>query len=180
MKSPIKMLSGMILISFCLSGCDLFDKVDDVTFEGVLPLEFVINEPATSEIAVTYTDTKILNALENDEINKYKSKLKEIKLTGISYEIEGYDAPVDVTFSDGLLQVGSNQKTLVAVPSIALENTPETDLSSLNLDGVNEFARDLDGDQAVEIRMNGTLSSTPVAFRLLVKFRVSVTAEVLK
>lgn len=174
------MLSGMILISLCLSGCDLFDKVDDVTFEGVLPLEFVINEPATSADPVTYTATKTLNALENDEINKYRNKLKEIKLTGISYAIENYDAPGQVTFSDGVLKVGAAEKTLAAVPSIELENTPETELTSLNLDGVSEFANDLDDDQAVEIRMSGVLSSTPVAFKLRVKFHVSVTAEVLK
>jgi hypothetical protein len=170
----------MILISLALAGCDLFDKVDDITFNGELPVEFIINEGAVSDVPVVYSETEILNALEDDEIEKYKNKIKEIKLTGITYEIINYTGAEQIEFSKGSLKVGPSAKTLVAVPLVVLEETSQTELTDLELDGLNEFANELKGDKQVEVRMEGTLSQTPVSFTLRAKFHVTVTAEVLK
>lgn len=180
MTSTIKILAGAILISLIFSGCDTVDKLDDVAFEGVLPLEFEIHDSDVSADPVMYLREDVLNALDNDEIEKYQNKIKEIKLTKVTYEITGFDAPGDVTFSEGSIKVGTSKKALASIPSIDLENTPETELTGLNIDGVNEFALQLNEDQAVEVSMSGTASKTPLLFTLVVRFHVSVTAEVLK
>lgn len=179
MKSHLKTLAVIVLSALLLNACDLFDKVDDVTFEGTIPVKFIVNEENVSETPVTYSETEVLNALDDAEIAKYKSKIKEIKLNKITYKIENYTAPGEVTFSDGSLQIGSSGVSLATIASAALQNTDETELP-VDADGITDFASDIKGDQQVDINMEGTLSSTPVAFTLTAYFHVTVTAEVLK
>ena len=179
MNRYVKTLSGMILLSLTLTGCDLFDKVDDVTFQGVLPVEFVVNEGVISDVPVEYSETRILDALENDDIEKYRNKIKDIKLNSVTYEIKNYDAPGEVTLSNGSVKIVSSGKTLVTVPSIILKETAETELTSLDASGLLEFANELEANKQIEISMGGTLSSTPVAFTLVAKFHVTVKAEVI-
>lgn len=179
MKPYLRSLLAALVVSFTLSGCDLFDKVDDVTFEGVLPLEFVIDENLESDEPVVYSDAEILNALEDDEIEKYKDKIKSITLNRITYEITDYEAPGTVGFSNGSLKIGASNKKLVAVSVAALTNKPETDLQDFESDAVEIFANALKNDKQVTVMLDGTLSTTPVAFRLKTKFYVTVVAEVL-
>lgn len=178
MKSYLKNLSVLFFAVCGLTSCDLFDKVDDVKFEGKLPVTFEINEGNVSEIPVTYSETEILNALDNDEIAKYKDKIKEIKLNKITYKIENYDAPAEVIFSNGSLQISSG-KTLATITSLTLQNTAEAEFVADPL-SFADFAAEIKDDKQVAINMQGTLSTTPVAFTLTAYFHVTVTAEVLK
>jgi len=179
-KLPLKNLSGLLLIALTLTGCDLFDKVDDVTFEGKLPVHFVVNEEMISETPVVYSKTEILDALDDAEIAKYKNKIKEIKLNRVTYKIENFVAPGEVTFNNGSLKVGPSEKTLATATSVILYNTAETEFDNIDLDGFNDFARQIKDDKQVQINLSGSLSNTPAAFTLTAYFYVTVTADVLK
>ena len=178
MKSFLKSLSALILVAFVLTGCDLFDKADDIGFDRKLPLVFVINEGNISADPVTYSETEILNALNDDEITKYANKIKQIKLNKITYKIENYSAPEEVVFSDGSLQINAG-KALATITSLTLQNTEEADVVTDPL-SFEDFAAQLKDDKQISINMQGTLSKTPVTFKLTAYFHVTVTAEVLK
>lgn len=177
-KYFLKNLLVLAFISFTLSGCDLFDKVDDVKFEGILPVNFVISEAGTGA-PVVYSETEVLDATDDDEIAKYASKIKEIKLNKITYEIQNYTGG-DIDFTDGSLQVGSTGETLATASLVNLQNTAETELTTVDITGFNEFTKQIKDDKKVEIQLDGTFSSTPVAFTLTVYFHVTVTAEAFK
>lgn len=176
-KFIVSGLSGFFLLG--VSGCDLFDKVDDVTFEATLPLEFVINEEMVSQEPVAYADAELLDAIDDPEVAKYKDKITEIKLNAITYEIDDFAAPGVVTFTNGLLKVASGQ-TLATASSIPMENTVETELTSVDQDGFKAFASDILGDKQIGINLAGSFSQTPVALTLTVYFHVTIKAEVLK
>lgn len=177
MKPYLKTLSVLFLTAVLLTGCDWFDDVDNVTFQVVLPVSYEISESTPSDEPVTYSKTKILNALDNAEIEKYKNKISEIKLNKITYVIENYDGAEGVTFTDGSLKASG--KTLATVASIDLENTPETELTAINSASLTEFANQIKNDKEVEVEMGGTISSTPVYFKITAYFHVTVQAEVL-
>jgi hypothetical protein len=170
-------LPGFLVLG--LTGCDLFDKVDDVTFQASLPLEFVIDEQMVSQEPVMYADAEVLNAIDDPEVAKYKDKITEIKLNSISYEINDFAAPGAVTFTAGSLKLASGE-TLATAASIPMENTAETDLTGINQDGFSAFASDILGDKQVGVNLQGSFSQTPVAFTLTVYFHVTIKAEALK
>lgn len=162
-----------------LSGCELFDKVDDVTFDAKLPVDFVIDEQMESDVPVAYTDMAILDATDDAEVAKYKDKIREIRLNKITYVIEGYSAPGTVVFSNGTLSM-AGAGTLATASAITLQNTPETELTSIDQAGFNEFANQIMDDKQVTINLGGTFSTTPVAFNLRAYFHVTITADALK
>ncbi len=178
-KFIVKGLAGCFLLSLTLSGCELFDKVDDVTFDVTLPLDFVINEQLVSENPVQYSDISILDATDDPDVAKYKDKIREIKLNKITYEINNFAAPGAVTFTNGSLKLASGE-TLATASSVPMQNTPETELTAINQDGFNAFAADVLDDKQVGVSVNGTFSQTPVAFTLTAHFYVTITADALK
>jgi len=176
-----KGLVVLLFLSMALTfqGCELFDKVDDVTFDVELPLEFLIDEQMESDVPVIYSDMAILNALDEPEVAKYKDKIREIKLNKITYAITNYSAPGTVTFSNGTLSM-AGAGTLASASSIPLMNTPDTELTTTNATGFNEFANQIIDDKQVTINLDGTFSTTPVAFTLTAYFHVTIKADALK
>ncbi|MEK6783834.1 MAG: hypothetical protein AABY93_19205 [Bacteroidota bacterium] len=169
-----------ICFAFLLSSasCSLFDKVDDVNFDAKLQLEFLVNETAVNANPVSYTETKTLDATQNSDVAKYKDKIKEFRVNKISYVISGYAAPGAVTFTNGAITVASSGKTIASAPSVDLQSTIETDMTT-DTAGINELAQGLKDDQSVTVNLGGTFSSTPVAFKVTVYFDTTITAEVL-
>jgi PleD family two-component response regulator len=174
----LKSLMGLALIFVLLTGCTVFDSADDVTFDAVLPLDFKpVNETAVNNSAVQYSDVVTLNARDNADVEKYKDKIKSVKLTKITYVISDYAAPSPVTFTSGSLQ--ANGKTLASATSVNLQSTAETELTDINQAGFDEFANQIKDDQSVEVTVAGTFSKTPVAFKIKAYFHVTITANAL-
>jgi len=176
MKTKHLFSIALLLTLSMFSSCNLFDKVDDVTFEGVLPLKFTINETADNPNGKAYTDTKTLDANSDPDVAKYASKIKSFKVNKVTYTISGAD-PNTVTFTNGTLKV-STGKTIASASSVSLSNTAETELTA-DTAGFNEVASLLLADKQVMTQLQGTLSKTPVTFVVDFKFYVTITADAL-
>lgn len=168
----------LMFAGFAFTSCDLLDSADDVSFDVTLPVDFVINETADNPSGKSYTDTELLNASSDPEVAKYASKIKEFKVNKITYTISGAN-PNTVTFSNGTLKVNSSGKTIASAGSVSLTNTSETELTA-DTAGFNELAANLLDDKQESIQLAGTLSKTPVAFNVKIKFYVTITADALK
>ena len=165
----------MLLLLGTVSSCDLFDKVDDVSFDVTLPLDFVIDENADNPDGASYTDTQLLDATSDPDVAEYANKIKEFKVNKITYTISGAD-PASVTFTNGFLK--ANGKNLAQASSVSLSNTAETDLTA-DIAGFNELASLLLADKKETVELTGFLSKTPVAFNVKFKFYVTITANAL-
>ncbi len=166
----------LLLAIGTFSSCDLFDKVDDVSFDAELPLEFQINETDVNSSGKDYSASKLLSASSDPDVAKYASKIKEFKVNKITYTISPGATPGTVTFTNGALKAGP--KTLATISSASLSNTSETDLTA-DTAGFNELATKLLGDLQEEVTLTGRLSQTPVAFTVTFKFYVTITANAL-
>ncbi len=163
---------------FVFSGCDLFDKIDDVTFTATIPVTLAVNEPLESDTPVPYADMVTLDLTDNPEVDRYKNKIKEVKVTKITYQIINYDGG-SVTFSDGAILLSSTEETLAASPVITLGNSNEIELTDVNLDVLNALGQLLKDDKTADITLEGILSSAPVAFQLQINFYTTITANAL-
>ena len=172
--------AAALCFAFIMSSasCSLFDKVEDITFEAKLPLEFVVNETAVSQNPVTYSKSQTLDAAQNADVAKYKDKIKEIKVNKITYIISDYSASGVVTFTNGLLSVASSGKTIASATSVNLQSTAEAELTA-DTAGFNELAQLLKADKSETIKLGGTFSKTPVAFKVTAYFHTTITAGVL-
>jgi hypothetical protein len=181
MKNRVSL--GMIclaLIASTFQGCDLFDTAGDVTFDVDLPLDFVVNETAVSASAKSYSSMKTLKATDNADVMKYKDNIKSVKLNKITYVISDYAAPQSqvVTFTNGSLQALG--KTLASAASIDLQSTTKAELTNIDNAAFDEFAKQIKDNKEVDVTFAGTLSSTPVAFKIKAYFNVSITANAIK
>jgi len=166
----------LLLALGTFSSCDLFDKVDDVSFDVTLPLDFVIDENDDNPSGKNYTSSKLLDAASDPEVAKYASKIQEFKVNKITYTISPGADPSTVTFTNGYLK--ANGKNLIEATSAILSNTAETELAA-NTAGFNELASLLLADKQETVEMTGFLSKTPVAFNVKFKFYVTITADAL-
>ncbi len=173
------LLSILLLIGFgTFSSCDLFDKADDVSFDVILPLTFVIDETADNPGGSAYADTKLLDATSDPDVAKYANKIKEFKVNKVTYTITPGAGASTVTFTNGAVKVSSTGKTIASASSVSLSNTVETELTA-DTAGFNELASKLLDDKQELILLNGTLSKTPVAFDVKFNFYVTITANAL-
>ena len=160
------------------SGSCLSDKVEDIKFDVKLPLEFVVNEAKLSSVPETYTYTKTIDATQNAEVAKYKDKIKEFKVNKITFVVSDYVAPNVVTFTNGALSAASSGKTIASAASVNLQSSTETELTA-DTAGFNELALLLKDDKSESVKLKGTFSTTPVAFKVTVYFYTTITAGVL-
>jgi hypothetical protein len=173
----IRLIIPVFIVLLCipLSSCEKIKELADVSFETTIPLSFVINETAVNNSGKTYTESKLLNAASDPEIAKYASKIKEIKVSKITYTISNAN-PNTVTFTNGTIKIVATSKQIASVASINLTSTTETDLIT-DTSGLNELAAKLLDDKQEMVQLQGNLSKTPVTFNLTFKFYAKVTAN---
>jgi hypothetical protein len=174
----MKTRKTLMIIAFSLLGaitsCDWLEKATDVDFDTTIPVVYTVNETASNPTGKSYTDTKTLNAVSDAEIAKYADKLKGFTVSKITYAVSGAN-PTTVTFTNGKLLTTSG-KTIASTASIDLSNSSETELTS-DATGINDLTSTLKSTKQASITLQGTLSKTPVAFTLTIKYYLTVTAS---
>jgi hypothetical protein len=173
-------LLAMVMFSF--NSCDKLEEADDISFDADFTVTFNASESVT-DTDKHYFDRKVLDATSNSKVKDYAAKIKKIKINKITYLITNYSAPGAVLFSGGTLGFSS---VTSLTPSVVADNvaenlmttTSETELD-MDTDQLNEIANDLLQTLSVGVYTDGTLSSTPVAFSVPVKFYVTITANAL-
>lgn len=186
MKTASIVLRSAIAVCFAFvmssASCDLFDKVDDVNIAVVLDHTFNVNETAPGT-DVEYTLKQVLDAADvSDEFDKYKTKIKSVTVTGVTYKITNCDG--QVVFTDGVVgfsAVTASTSSKVAELGVEDLKAAENQVKNLTYDqaAVDELANLIKTDQKVNLYLTGTLSNTPAAFDVTVTVNASITANAL-
>jgi len=188
MKKTLKVL-GLLFISAALVTCDALEEADDVTFHSELEIQFIADENGTGT-NVPYDDVQLLDLSNDSEIQPYLDKIKDIEITNITYRITGYDASPHnnaVIFNNGIAAFGpfdTVNPTVIGnyaagASGVNLQTTTtETDLD-IDTDQFNTVAEMLMDDKKVKMYSGGDLTQTPVAFTVVAKFYVTITANAL-
>ena len=173
-----------VCFAFVMSSasCDLFDKVDDVTFEIALDHTFQVNETAEAQ-DVSYGLQELLDAASvNSDFDKYKDKIKSVTVTSVTYTIKNVET--EVIFSDGVIGFSAaTGSTATKVASLGVENikAAENQVKNLPYDqaAIDELSNLLKNDKKANIYLSGTLSETPAKFDVFVTVKASITANAL-
>jgi hypothetical protein len=175
---------ALVLLTVALSftGCDKLDEADDISFDVEFTGTFEIEEQGDFENKL-YSSSMEVDAKSNSKVADYAAKIKSIKINKITYRIANYAAPGAVLFSNGELAfgpAGGAAEVVATVGTLNLQtvgaNETELDLDETEL---NIIAADLLDKLKVAIYTEGTLSDTPVAFDVPVKFYCTITANAL-
>jgi hypothetical protein len=168
------------LLAIALPSCELLNKVDDVTFEVKLSLDFPVDEAAVSSSSKSYVTTQIIDATDNADVAMYKDKIKDVKISKITYVVSDYGpAGSSVNFSNGGLFVVNTGKTIATATSVALPSVTTEKELTIDADGINELAELLKNDKMASLQLKGTFSSTPVKFILKSYYYCTITAKAL-
>jgi hypothetical protein len=186
-KFVLRPVLGLALILFALSGCDLVDKADDVTFDITLEKTFVIDENGTFTNKTYPGDPVLLDLASHTDVTPYLTKIKEVKITKVEYQITSYTSEppgTAVMFSNGKMKYsevsGGTSSDLSDVPgplnlmtASGVKELPKNDAN------FNALAKILLDKKQAYIFTTGTLSSTPVSFNVPTKFYITITANAL-
>jgi hypothetical protein len=188
MKNPIIKSLLLFIVAVTFASCDLLDKADDVTFEEELAVNWETDENQDGS-NVTYSDDQIFNLADYPVLTPYIGKIKSVEITKITYRIENFDnSPHNqaVTLTNGSAAFGSFDSSTpsVTVPMATASGVnlgAQTNETTLVIDAANlsKIAKDLLDDKQVKMYSTGTLSQTPVAFRVVSTFYVKITANAL-
>lgn len=186
MKTASIVLRSAIAVCFALvmssASCDLFDKVDDVTFEVTLDHTFNVNETNKGQ-DVEYALRETLDAADvSAEFAKYKDKIKSITVSSVTYEVKNCET--NTTLTDGAIGFSAENSTTPAqIASLGAENLKLIEnqvktliFSQANIDALSNL---LKNDKMVNIYVTGTLAETPAKFDVEVIVKASITADAL-
>lgn len=167
-------IMSTLIVAGLLSSCDLFDKVDDVSFNSVFEKSLTVDNAG----AGTYSDAIILDATADPEINKYKDKITALVVNSITYRVSNYDGPVDATFNGDMLFGTNGTLGTIAIEGLSLSSTTEQELqfSQSEIDAIGAQLKD---NNTVTVTMAGTFSDGPVSFVVTVKVDATITADAL-
>jgi hypothetical protein len=175
-------LSTIIALTF--SNCSVFEKADDVSFNAPIEQTFNVNI-TTAGTNVTMNQEITLDATDNDEINKYKDKIKEVKVNKVTYQVTAFTGDFGTKFTGGV-GVGSLTAAPVVTKAIAdfdvraaFQSGEEFQLD-LTTDDVSKIAALLKTDKKVKTAWTGLLSQTPVSFTVKVVIDATIKADALK
>lgn len=191
MKNRVfRSLLGLALLTLTLtfSGCELFDKAADVTFDVELDVMFVTDENGQYSNKTYTGDPVHLDLKAHPEIAPYIDKIKDVKLTKIEYSITSYTSEppgTAVTFSGGSMNYSSTAtttgaETLSTVSTVNLMTASGVNVLPKNDASFNALAKILIDKREAYVFTKGTLSSTPVSFNVPTTFYLTITANALK
>ncbi|MBA4145812.1 MAG: hypothetical protein C0523_08620 [Cytophaga sp.] len=176
----------LAISALILPSCSLFDKVDDVNFDVKLYQTMNVSVTTSSSSPVTLEQNQILDATTNADIAKYGSKIKGYTINKITYTISDYSSgPNAVTFSNGKLSFGAAGASSTVAATItsadlkALSTSGAESQLSIDQAGLATISDLLLKNSEVQVTASGTLSSTPVAFKVNTTIYVTVKADAL-
>ena len=168
----------LILACSALFSCDAVKSLADVNIDTTASMLFVVSETAVNTGGKTYSSTQLLDLTTNSDVEQYASKIKSFTVNKVTYSISPGANPNTVLFTNGTLTIVSSGTTVASASSVSLTTTSETQLTT-NTAGFTELATKLLADRQEQIQLQGTLSSTPVAFTFVVHFYFTIHANAL-
>lgn len=184
-KSLFGNLLAIVMIAFLFAGCDKLEKADDVSFDAqfTVPQKIEVDEQA-DDPANPYTSlNNSIEAEQNAEYVKYKSKVKKIRVNKITYTISDLsapDGPVTLTTGQAIFFESGGSATsgnIASVSNLLLANgTGELEASQAALDNIGEILLE-NGD--VTVVSVAHLSAAPVFYHITITLHVTVTANAL-
>ncbi len=179
MKNFIQMKNAVsIVVAAFLSGCSLLEG----NFSGEAEVTFGIYE-SKAEQNITYSDVRVIDAADDEDIRDNLDKVKDWQVEEISYTIRNYDGDPSATFSGsmGFSRESSTSPTITAsVNNLKLNDLNNGAMQKLALSGTDlaTMASWLDKDQKIKVYLSGVLSQGPVMFDLVVSAKIKIKAKI--
>jgi hypothetical protein len=177
MKTQIlRVISLVVMVSFTtlFVACDLLDEVDDIDFDATLEESIDVTEASTGT-NVSYTETIILDATADPDIDEYKDKITGFTINKVSYQITSFDGTAGTTFT-GTSTVSATITNLNLQTAYSSGQIFDLTISQADVDKVAALLKD---DKAVKIYLAGVLSKTPLYCTVRIILEVSVKADAL-
>jgi hypothetical protein len=178
-------IAAVFAVATIFTSCNLFDKVDDITFPSELQVIWTVDEDG-EHFNFAYSDTRTVKLSDDPEIEKYINKIKDVKIDKITYKIEEYEAEGDAVFltaGNASFSSGSSSNAVVvpfaATAGINLQTSSGEAELEIDEQGLTELAAIFKQEKELEMNAAGILSKTPVSFKIVSTFYIKITAEVL-
>jgi len=186
MKTASIVLRSAIAVCFAFvmssASCDLFDKVDDITFETTFSHTFNVNETGDGT-NVAYELKELLDAADlSSDFKKYESKIKSVTVTSVTYVIQNCsDGAIVNDASVGFSAATSTTASTIA--SLGVDNLKaiEGQTKTLNYQQaqIDALSNLLKTDKKANIYLNATIAKTPIKFDALVTVKATIVADAL-
>ena len=155
-------------------SCDLLEGVGDVDLNSEIPTaSFTVTAASPGNIVQVVT----VDLEQDPEIKKYISKIKDVQIESIDYEISEVAVGnlTDVKLEDFSLR--ANGLDLIPKSSVNVFNARGALV--LNTGNLVSIANKLKNDKFTDIDLTASLNKAPVNFKLKLYFKVKIKANAL-
>lgn len=179
MKNTIKFLTVLVaVISFTFTSCDEIDDLTEVDFNSSLSGAYNLNFEAESTKKISESIT--LDLAENNDISKYLSKLNDVEITKITYEITKFTGDQYVDMNVGLYQYEEKENKIIIAPrdyNLDSETSVVYEITDTAI--LNAISTELLNSKQVKLLLKGdyqSLSSATAEITVTVYFKATANA----
>lgn len=167
MKNTIKFLTIVAVFSYIFTSCDEVEKLADVDFNTTVtqnvPVFINQNQGAINESAIL--------SLDNNDTNKYLSKIKDVKITKLTYKITKFSGDAKGSINVDFKADNIVLETESFIVKNAYDNATVFEVKDVNK--LNEMAKLLKTNKSISVGITGQ----SVAEENSMDFNVKVTAQ---
>lgn len=124
----------------------------------------------------TLFETAAIDLTSNQDINDNLNLIENISLASLTFEVSNYIGAEDVTITNASITFGN---TVISLADIALQiaDNSNTVYEIQNVSQLGTMDDFLESNPVLNVVLNGTISSTPVAFEVIINLDTTVTVD---
>ena len=168
-----------LLMAFTLSSCELVKEATETEFDAGIVKDISINLTAEDPLI---EETILVNIKEDEEVDKYYDKLKDVEIERISLKIADLSATGENKMTDGYLAYSA----ITNAEETLLYNFQSVDLNALNSGASLDLPITADNFSKLEalllspgyltFYLKGTMEEVPTTLTLLLTINTKITA----
>ncbi|HEX8061213.1 MAG TPA: hypothetical protein VF473_09780 [Cyclobacteriaceae bacterium] len=183
MKKASLVLWSVLAVCFAvvMLSCD---KSEDVAFSVTLTHTFHVNQVAAGDGVIYQLDEILDAAAVSPDFNTYKENIKSVAVSGVTYTVQNVSTAgvilTNATIAYSAITATQPDPT-IAVANIGAENIKAAEnqqrILNFNQPALNDMSNWLTKNKQINLYLDGTLSTTPAKFDILVTINATVKAN---
>ena len=169
----------MVILIF---SCDLLESITEIDFNADVKITYAVELDDEDN---NINEAKTLTLTEDNQVEKYKDKIEDLKIDSVVVYVESYNGPSELKF-DGLLKYSMTKDTI----GIDFAQIDSLDLSELYEKGLTyrveydegeliNIQQILFDEKEIKVYLVGIVSDMPAMFKLAVRFYTTIVAQAL-
>lgn len=170
-------ITYLLLIIVIIFSCDKVDELTDFDVTGDFETTVTVDITEDSQgAAISFEESKTIDIASDDRIQENLDLIEKVSIESLTYKFANYNLPEVITISDASISAAGMTIDIEDV-DIAAAASAGTVYTVTNTSFLQAIESSLENQPEVTLTFEATISSSPVAFDLIVTLDTTVTID---